>query len=289
MAIFLALVGAFFFGILSVLTRRALRTAPDPVTGAVVTDAVALVASVAVAAIAQQGLHGLTWHSAWPFLLAGMFVPGISQILFVAAIKLSGPARTSTTVGVAPLISAFIAIVVLDEPFSPWLVLGTVLVVLSVVSLAWERSRPAHFRAIGLLFAAAAAVLFGVRDNLVRWAEDSSTVAPLVGASLVLASATVTALAYLVATRRAETPALLRRSLVPFILPGLAIGFAYDGLTEAFARAKVTIVAPLNATSALWGVLGAVVLMRQHEGVGRRLLGAAALIVAGAVVVGALR
>ena len=162
MAIFLALLGAFFFGILSVLTRRALRVAPDPVTGAFVTDVVALGAAAAVAAIAGSSLSGLTWHSAWPFLLAGLFVPGVSQILFVYAIKLSGPARTSTAVGVAPLISAFIAIVVLDEPLNGWLLLGSVLVVAGVVSLAWERTRPEHVRAFGLVLAAACAILFGV-------------------------------------------------------------------------------------------------------------------------------
>lgn len=289
MAILLALVGAFFFGILSALTRRALKAAPDAVTGAVVTDVVALAVSVAVVAITRSSLDGVTWHSAWPFLLAGCFVPGISQILFVKAITLSGPARTSTAVGVAPLVSAFIAIVVLDEPFRWWLVLGTVLVVAGVVSLAWDRRRPDNFRAVGLLFAAAAAILFGVRDNLVRWAEDGSTVAPLVGATLVLLTATATATTYLVVTRRAEVPALVRRSAHPFVLPGFALGFAFAGLTEAFDRAKVTIVAPLNATSSLWGVVGAVVLMRSTENVGRRLVLAALLIVAGAIVVGALR
>ena len=289
MAIFLALLGAFFFGVLSPLTRRALRSAPDAVAGAVVTDGVACLISIAVTAAAGQSPSGLGWHAVWPFLLAGFFVPGISQILFVAAIKLAGPARTSTTAGVAPLISAFIAILVLDEPFSPWLVLGTVLVVVGVVSLAWDPRRPENFKAFGLLLAAGAAVLFGVRDNLVRWAEDSRTVPPLVGATLVLASATATAGAYLAATRREQALPLLRRSALPFVIPGLAIGFAYDSLTEAFARAKVTVVAPLNATAALWGVLAAVVMMRSAENVGRRLFAAAALIVAGAVVVGALR
>lgn len=289
MAVFLTLLGAFFFGVLAVLTRRALRAAPDPATGAFVTDLVAFAAAVAVAAVARSSLQDFSWRTAWPFLLAGLFVPGVSQILFVTAIKLSGPARTSTTVGAAPLISSFIAIVVLSEPFSAWLVLGTVLVVAGVVSLAWDRRRPEGFRAIGLVFAAAAAALFGVRDNLVRWAADSSQVAPLVGACLVLGAATVAASAYLAATRRGELPALVRRAAVPFILPGLAIGFAYASLTEAFGRAKVTVVAPLNATSTLWGVLAAMVIMRKAENVGLRLLTAAGLIVAGAVVVGTLR
>ena len=289
MAILLALVGAFFFGILSVLTRHALRTAPDPVTGAFVTVIVAFGASAAVAAIAGQSLDRLSWHTAWPFLLAGFFVPGLSGILFVYAIKLSGPARTSTVVGVAPLISALIAIVVLGEPFRAWLILGTVCVVAGVVSLAWDRRRPAHFRPIGLVFAGLCAVLFGARDNIVRWAVGDAQLPALVAATIVLGAASVTALGYLIAVRRSQLPALVRRSAVPFVAPGLAIGFAYDALTEAFARAKVTVVAPLNATSAIWGVLAAVVVMRRAENVGRRLVLAAVLIVAGAAVVSATR
>lgn len=289
MAIFLALVGAFFFGILSVLTRRALRTAPDAVAGAFVTDVVAFGASAAVAAITSSELGALSWHTMWPFLLAGFFVPGISQILFVYAIKLSGPSRTSTAVGAAPLLSAFIAIVVLGEPFRAWLILGTVCVVAGVISLAWDKRRPENFRPLGLVLAGICAVLFGARDNIVRWAQHDAQIPPLVAATIVLGAASVTAFAYLLIVRRRALPALVRRSAVPFIIPGLAIGFAYDGLTEAFSRAKVTIVAPLNATSALWGVLAAILLMRQAENVGRRLIVAAGLIVAGAIVVGATR
>ncbi len=290
MAIFLALLGAFFFGVLAVLTRRALRSAPDPVTGAFVTDAVAFGGAVVVAAIAGSSLDRLSWHTAWPYILAGLFVPGVSQILYVYAIKMVGPSRTSTTIGSAPLISAVLAIAFLGEPFRAWLILGTVCVVAGVVSLAWDKRRPDHFRAGGLLLAGACAVLFGVRDNLVRWAQDDSAgLPPLVAAAIVLGSATVTAFAYLAVSRRRALPSLVRASAVPFILPGLAIGGAYISLTEAFSRAKVTVVAPLNATSALWGVLAAVVVMRQCENIGRRVVAAALLIVTGAVVVGALR
>ena len=286
MAVLLALVGAFFFGVLSVFTRRALRTAPDPVTGAFVTDIVAFGTSAAVAVTARSQLGALSWHTMWPFPLAGFFAPGISQILFVYAIQLSGPSRTSTAVGVAPLLSAFIAISVLGEPFRAWLILGTVCVIAGVASLAWDKRRPEHFQPLGLVLAGLCAVLFGARDNIVRWAQHDAQVPPLVAATIVLGAASVTAFAYLLIVRRRQLPALVRRSAVPFVLPGLTFGFAYDGLTEAFSRAEVTVVAPLTATAALWGVLASVVLMRQAENIGRRLVLAAGLIVAGAIVVG---
>lgn len=289
MAVLLGLVGAFFFGVLSVFTRRALRTAPDPVTGAFVSDLVAFGAAVAVAAAARSPLGTLSWHAMWPFLLAGFFAPGISQILFVYAVKLCGPSRTSTAVGVAPLLSAFIAIILLGEPLRAWLILGTVLVAAGVVSLAWDRRRPEHFRPLGLVFAGLCSVLFGARDNIVRWGQHDGQVPPLIAATLILGAASVTAFTYLLIVRRRQLPALVRRAAVPFILPGLMFGFAYDGLAEAFSRAKVTVVAPLTGTAALWGVLAAVVLMRRAENIGRRLILAAVLIVAGAAVVGAAR
>src|SRR5439155_1026977 len=74
-------------------------------------------------------------------------------------------------IGCAPLASAVIAIVFLDEPVRAGLVGGTVLVVGGGIALAGERVRPADFRAIGAAIALACALMFGIRDNLVRLAS----------------------------------------------------------------------------------------------------------------------
>ena len=52
----------------------------------------------------------------WPFLLAGVLGPGISQVLFTFAVRDAGPSRTSAAVGTAPLFAVFFAVVLLDEP-----------------------------------------------------------------------------------------------------------------------------------------------------------------------------
>src|SRR5262249_4361536 len=57
----------------------------------------------------------------------------------------------------------------------------------------------------------------------------------------------------------------------------------------AFDRGRVSIVAPLNATQSLWAVVFAAVLIGRGEAIGRRLVVAGVLIVAGGAPIGAVR
>jgi uncharacterized membrane protein len=67
------------------------------------------------------------------------------------------------------------------------------------------------------------------------------------------------------------------------------MGMVYVTLVAALDRGRVTVVAPLNGTNALWTVLFAALVLGRAEAVGRRLVLAAALIVAGGALVGATR
>ena len=52
-----------------------------------------------------------TLPPSWPFALAGILAPGVSQILFTLAIRDAGPSRASATVGMAPLFAVTFAVV----------------------------------------------------------------------------------------------------------------------------------------------------------------------------------
>ncbi|HET8556141.1 MAG TPA: hypothetical protein VFL58_02390, partial [Gaiellaceae bacterium] len=69
----------------------------------------------------------------------------------------------------------------------------------------------------------------------------------------------------------------------------VCFGLSYMCLFEAYWRGRVTIVSPLVATESLWGVGLAYLLVRQTEGVGRRLLVGALLVVAGGALIGVTR
>ena len=191
-----------------------------------------------------------------------------------------GASRTSVAVGAAPLVAVAIALVFLDEPLQWPLVLGALAIVGGGVLLAAERDRPGHLRARGLLFAAGAATMFVTRDNLIRALHADASPQTAAAATL-LAGAAVAALW----TRRAPSRAELTR----FAPAGVMFGLSYVLLFEAYWRGRVTVVSPLVATESLWGVLLAALLVRHTEGMGRRLVLGAALVVVGGAVIGAAR
>ncbi len=288
-AVLLATLAGVLFGALAVAVRVGLRRAHDPEGGAFVTAALGFLVAVAVA-VPLAVLDGAELGGLWAFALVGAIVPGLSQIVFVRAIRDAGASRTAVVIGTAPLLSAGLALLFLDEPLRPALAIATVAIVLGGALLVWERSRPPDFRAVGAVLALVAASLFAVRDNVVRWASLDTGADPVLAAAVSLGAASLALLAYLTASRRARPVQARVRAAMPAFAPAaLCLGLAYIALLLAFSRGNVTVVAPLNATQSLWGVLLAAMFLGRAEAVGPRLLLAAVLVVAGRILNGATR
>ena len=280
--IVLGALSAFLFGAMTVFVRIALRTGVAPEAGTLFT----VLPALAVTAVAAAAGGAWDLASAWPFLLAGLLAPGVSQILFTFAVRDAGASRTSVTVGTAPLFAVAIAFVFLDEPLVAGLVLGAALIVAGGFLLVNERERPELFRRLGLLFALGGTIAFATRDNLVRWLGTEATdVEPgLAAFATMLAGATLAA--GFVALTRAP---LTRRAAVAFVPAALCFGLSYVLLFEAFYRGLVSVVSPIVATESLWGVTLSWLFLRQSERVGPRLFAGAALVVAGGVLIGVYR
>jgi drug/metabolite transporter (DMT)-like permease len=280
-AVALALFSAALFGAMTVALRPALARGDDPFVGALFT----IVPALCVALVAAVIVGDWNVAAAWPFAVAGILAPGVSQILFTVAIRDAGPSRTSATVGMGPLFAVTFAIVLLGEPLIAGIALGAVLIVSGGVVLASESGRPDHVKTIGLVLALGAALVFALRDTLVRWVAVDTDVAPELAISATLFAGTLTILlAVLVGRRRLSVQAL------PSFLPaGLLFGLSYVSLYEAFFRGRLSVVAPLVATESLWGVGLSALFLRQIEGVGRRLVVGAAFIVAGGILIGLSR
>lgn len=281
-AVLLALVSAGLFGAMTVLLRAPLARGLDAEAGAFLT--VLGASAVAVVVALARG----SWDDAsgvWPFLLAGVLGPGLSQLLFTVAVRDAGPSRASVTVGTAPLFSVAIALVFLDEPLLAGVLAGAVLIVAGGVLLAGERDRPQHVRLVGIAAALAATIVFATRDNLVRWLAGETGADPALAALATLASGAATILAFLAVRRR---PVALRE-LRAYAPAGLAFGLSYVALFEAYYRGRVTVVSPLVATESLWGVTLSALFLRRHELVGPRLFLGAVLVVAGGALIGVFR
>ncbi len=280
-AVALALCSAFLFGAMTVALRPALARGDDPLLGALMTVLCAL--GVAFAAAAAVG--DLDFTGTWPFLLAGVLGPGVSQVLFTFAVRDAGPSRASAAAGTAPLFAVVLAVALLGEPLVASIVGGAVLIVGGGLLLAGERGRPSHVRVIGLVFAVSAAGVFATRDTLVRWLSVDTGVTPPLATVATVGSGAATIAVVLLVSRR---PVSLRP--LPAYLPaGVLFGLSYLSLFEAFYRGRLSVVSPLVATESLWGVALSAIFLRRHELVGPRLLAGAALVVAGGVLIGAVR
>lgn len=279
-AVVLALVSAGLFGAMTVALRFALARVPDAEAAALLTILPALAVTLPFAAAGDLDMGGT-----WPFLLAGVLGPGASQLLFTLAVRDAGPSRASVTVGTAPLFSIAIALALLGEPAKAGVVGGAVLIVVGGVLLAYEPGRPEHVKWIGLAFALTAAVVFAVRDSLVRHLSLDTDVEPALAAAATLSAGGLTVAAWLLVTRRR----LPTRGLAAFVPTGLLFGLSYLCLFEAYYRGRVSVVSPLVATESLWGVGLSALLLRRHELVGPRLAAGAILVVTGGVLIGLFR
>ncbi|HST25710.1 MAG TPA: DMT family transporter [Gaiellaceae bacterium] len=288
LAVLFGVLAGLGFGLFTVYVRRGLSHGGDPEIGAIVLLPVAFVVALVASAIAGD-LGDVHLGDLWQFFLIGLLVPGSSQILFIHGVRLAGAARAAIVIGAAPLVSALLAIVFLGEPVQAGLVIGTVIVVAGGVTLAAERTRPIHFRLLGVAAAAACAVMFGIRDNLVRHASTSAHPPPLLATASTLLGAAAILLVYVFALRRRQLRERYRPAFRAFLPAALTLGVAYTLLVEGFAHGRVTVVAPLNATQSIWGVVFARLLIGHTEMIGRRTVLAGLLIVAGGALIGATR
>lgn len=287
-AVVFGLLAGALFGAMTVAIRGGLLRGGDPALGGVVMTASAFVVA-AVLALPSVVAEGLDLDALLPFAAIGFFVPGLSQIVFILAIRSAGPSRASILVGTAPLGSVLLAMALLDESLRPALLVGTALIVAGGAALALDPGRPVGFRMIGVVLALACAGLFAARDNAVRFVARDDDVPALQATAVTLLAASVTTTLYLVLTRRRVVASSVSATLLAFLPAALLFAFAYAALVTGYDRGDVGVVAPLNATQSLWGVVFATLLYRRSEAVGRRTVLAGVLVVLGGSLIGAFR
>jgi len=281
--------GCLFGGFL-VAVRTALRGRASPALGAFGLIVVALGVAVVASMVPGLDRDGLSVQDVAGLLVAGAIVPGVSHVLFVRAIRDAGPSRSGVIVGTAPLASILIAVAILHEPLQPVAVVGAALIVSGSAALAWERARPSGFKAVGLAVAAVVAVLFAIRDNLIRATADGGGLPPAQSTAVTLGAAAVV-VSIILALDDGER--LRRRQVVEavraFAPAGLLFGIAYIALVAALDHASVAVVSPLNATQSLWAILFSAALLGRSDAVGRRVVVAGVCVVLGATAIGVTR
>lgn len=277
------------FGLLTALVRRGLMRQPNAIVGAMVITSSAALMVLAVTILTGKGGDLLELRVAAGYFGLGIVVPGISQILFVVAVREVGASRTAIMIGTAPLLATIIAVAFRGEALVIGLVVGTMLIVIGGASLAWDRNLPPGFRARGMLFAFFCALLFAARDNAVRMLGGASDMDPLAATTWTLIGAAVAVAVYATIARRGAVLTEYRSVFRSFIPAGVVFALAYLALVVALEIGRVIVFAPLNAMQSMWTVLFAWLLLGKSDGIGARIVLAMLLVVLGGILIGVFR
>ena len=289
LVIAMGVLAGVLFGLLTALVRRGLMRQPNALVGAMVITSSAALMVLAVTILTGKGGDLLEFRIAAGYFALGIVVPGISQILFVVAVREVGASRTAIMIGTAPLLATIIAVAFRGEALVIGLVAGTVLIVIGGASLAWDRNLPPGFRARGMLFAFFCALLFAVRDNAVRMLGGASDMDPLAATTWTLIGAAAAVAVYATIARRGAVLTEYRSVFRSFIPAGVVFALAYLALVVALEIGRVTVFAPLNAMQSMWTVLFAWLLLGKSDGIGTRIVLAMLLVVLGGILIGVFR
>ena len=289
LVIAMGVLAGVLFGLLTALVRRGLMRQPNALVGAMVITSSAALMVLAVTILTGKGGDLLEFRIAAGYFALGIVVPGISQILFVVAVREVGASRTAIMIGTAPLLATIIAVAFRGEALVIGLVAGTVLIVIGGASLAWDRNLPPGFRARGMLFAFFCALLFAVRDNAVRMLGGASDMDPLAATTWTLIGAAVAVAVYATIARRGAVLTEYRSVFRSFIPAGVVFALAYLALVVALEIGRVIVFAPLNAMQSMWTVLFAWLLLGKSDGIGARIVLAMVLVVLGGIMIGIFR
>ena len=284
--LFGALAGVLF-GAYTVAIRYGLSRGVPVEVGATVSATLGLVVVAFVALVTGAFADDIDRRDVLVFAAIGAVVPGISQVVFVSAVRHAGAARTAVLVGVAPLLSFVLAAVFLRRGRQR--------------GPRRRRRADRRRRRVDLVRADEARGLShdrgGAGRRLRRPLRDPRHARPLgLGGRDDGAAAPHGRLARRGRDRRRrvgvrDAPRTDRTwtcapQIKPFLPAGIILGGAYLCLIVALDRGRVTIVAPLNATQSLWGVIFAALFLGRREAIGPRLVAAAVVIVAGGVLIG---
>jgi drug/metabolite transporter (DMT)-like permease len=214
------------------------------------------------------------------FVAVGLLVPGVTRVLSFRGIRTMGSSITSTIVNTTPMFSTLLAIGLLGERPGALVLLGVILTVGGLVTVSWAGSR-SDYKKSELIYPFLCALIFSLKDVTVRWALAAGDGQPIFSAAIAALTSTVQIFAI---TRWVQS---VRFVLPPwpvarwFVWSGVFTGGSFLFMYLALSMERVTIVAPLINSYAVFVLLLTPLMARQIEQVTAQKIAGAALVVAG--------
>lgn len=287
-----ALLTAVFFGLGPILSKRGLA-----VGGTWMGNTLLMVGSrvgifwvvLLVTGEATTLLNGLGPLGVVAFGLAGILGSGIGRILFYIGVDRVGSSLAAAFANTRPLFAVLLALVWLDEVVTLPMAAGVVVLVLGLAILSISRGGDVTgWRRVDLAFPLAAALVFALGNVIRRFGLTATPATVIQGIAVGESAALVAVVGYAVASGRTEVVRAPREAVGLFLTTGVLASLGLFTLFEALDRGPVSVVDPLVATSPLFTVVLAAVLLRRTEQITTRLAIGVVLVVVGVGLVTAI-
>lgn len=285
LAVAFGIIASVCFAAASLLAQRGLYVAPTP-WGAWVT----LVANT----VFLLAFHFVLYSNAPIFVVenlifvaVGLFVPGMTRVLTFRGIRAMGSAVTSTIVNTTPMFSTALAILLLAERPGPLVLAGVVFIVGGLVIISWEGAERS-WKSTELIFPFLAALLFSIKDVTVRWGLGGSG-SPVLAAAIAAVTSTVEVFLINRYIHKEEFALPPKHAIHWFVGSGLFTGGSFLFMFVALSMERVSIIAPLVNSYAVFVLILTPLMASQIERVTWRKAAGAVLVVAGIFLISAGR
>lgn len=278
----LALMTALAYATANVSARSGLRySTPNTAT---LVSLVMHASVLSMALFAAGSVPRVPGLAIWIVVLTGV-LQVVLRFCHYTGISKVGVSRAVTLRNTYPLLAVVIGVVFLGEETNALNLIGVVLIVVGTGFTSWRMNEhvPA-FRAWYLAFPVATAVLTAAAHPLRRFAMTLAD-EPLFFAALVGIVSLTVFLVYLALPLEREKIVWHRRAFVPFVLSGACETSAVLLLFNAFASGPVVVVSPIAATSPIWTVVLASIVLRRVERITTAVVFGTLFVVSGAIFV----
>ncbi len=226
------------------------------------------------------GVHAVPLAGILLFTLVGIFQLGVRLLAYTGVEKI-GASRSSALQSVSPLVSAAIAVMILGEPTTLLIILGTFLVVAGIVLISWKPDRQLiGFRRWHLLLPIGAAFLTGINHPIRRYVLTMAN-EPLFFSALMGTVSLGGVLIYFAVSPRSQRLVWNRQAIGPFLATGVCETTSILLIITAISMGRVVIVAPIAASYPVWSLILSAIFLRDVESVNWKVIAGILSVVAG--------
>lgn len=199
------------------------------------------------------------------FAMIGLIRPAISANLAVAALRHIGPTLTTTLSSTSPLFAAAIGVLILDEMLTWQIVVGTVGIIMAIISLAMkDKAAPTTFPLWALALPIGAALIRSIGHGITKIGMievPDPYFAAMIGATVSFA------ITFTLWAAKGERKAINFSSGGPywFMSAGCIYGFALICLNTALLFGEMITVVPIVAAAPIFSMLMSIFIFRRER------------------------